>query len=110
MGGLPTNQLESGKWAKGIQALKQSGATPEEVALRSQRFRSRFGPDIPLHPIVLANNWSLLAQEIPHATHDPHRRNSPHRATTSGPRRSAQPRDWDRIKRDLNAPTQPAAG
>lgn len=110
MGGLPSNKIERGKWAKGIQALRESDATPAEIGVRSQRFRARFGEGIPLHPIVLANNWTMLGTEVKHAANDSRGRHG----ANSGPQRKAGTRDWDKIRQDLsrehNGPILPAAG
>jgi hypothetical protein len=59
----PSNDIERGKWNKGLKALRQSLATPEEITERCERYRERFGEDIPLHPVVLAKNWTELAHE-----------------------------------------------
>jgi hypothetical protein len=68
-GAAPSNRVERGKWAKGIQALKESlaadGAPPGEIGIRAQRYRSRFGTSVPLNPMALAGNWTTLAVDLP---------------------------------------------
>src|SRR5487761_1995004 len=54
MGGVaPTNRVERGKWAKGIQALKESlladGSPPGEIAVRARRYRARYGSAVTLN-------------------------------------------------------------
>jgi hypothetical protein len=63
-GGGPSNDAERGKWNKGLKALRQSGATPEEIAIRAERYKRRFGESIPLNPMALAGNWTTLAMEV----------------------------------------------
>ena len=62
----PTNSVERGKWNRGLAALRQSGATPEEIALRAERYRRRYGEGIALNPMSLASNWTVLRQEVTH--------------------------------------------
>ncbi|HKT40017.1 MAG TPA: hypothetical protein VJR48_16715, partial [Ktedonobacterales bacterium] len=68
-GQAPSNRFERGKWAKGIQALKESlaadGSPPSEIGVRATRYRTRFGTSIPLNPMALAGNWTVLAHDIP---------------------------------------------
>jgi hypothetical protein len=68
-GVAPSNRVERGRWAKGIQALKESlvadGAPPGEIGIRSARYRARFGTSVPLNPMALAGNWTVLAQDAP---------------------------------------------
>jgi hypothetical protein len=73
IGLAPSNDIERGKWNKGLKALRQSRATPEEITERCARYRQRFGVDIPLHPLVLAKLWTELSQEV-----------NPYGATSSG--------------------------
>lgn len=65
----PSNRVERGKWAKGIQALKESlaadGSPPDEIGVRSARYRARYGAAVPLNPMALAGNWTVLAHDIP---------------------------------------------
>lgn len=72
-GRAPTNRVERGRWAKGIQALNESlaadGSPPTEIVTRARRYRARFGTGVPLHPMALAGNWTTLATDIPQATH-----------------------------------------
>ena len=63
-GAGPSNDAERGKWNKGLKALRQSGATPEEIAIRAERYKRRFGESIPLNPLALAGNWTILATEV----------------------------------------------
>jgi hypothetical protein len=63
-GNGPANDAERGKWNKGLKSLRQSGATPEEIALRAERYRRRYGDGIPLNPMALAGNWTVLSKEI----------------------------------------------
>jgi hypothetical protein len=67
-GVAPSNRVERGKWAKGIQALKESlaadGSPPGEIGIRAQRYRARFGPSVPLNPMALAGNWTVLAHDV----------------------------------------------
>ena len=62
----PSNSVERGKWNKGLAALRHSGATPEEIALRAERYRRRYGEGIALNPMSLASNWTVLRQEVTH--------------------------------------------
>lgn len=86
MGGAPSNDVERGKWARGIKALRQSilGASTvdgsgdgsaadgsaaiiteeqaREIVVRAGRYRQRFGGDVPLNPMALAGNWTELAR------------------------------------------------
>ena len=62
----PSNSVERGKWNKGLAALRQSGATPEEIAIRAERYRRRYGEGIALNPMSLASNWTVLRQEVTH--------------------------------------------
>ena len=68
-GQAPSNRVERGKWAKGIQALKESlaadGSPPSEIGVRSTRYRARYGAAVPLNPMALAGNWTVLAHDIP---------------------------------------------
>ncbi|HEU5346540.1 MAG TPA: hypothetical protein VFU60_19475 [Ktedonobacterales bacterium] len=68
-GQAPSNRVERGRWAKGIQALKESlasdGSPPSEVSVRAARYRARFGSSVPLNPMALAGNWTTLAHDIP---------------------------------------------
>lgn len=64
-GGLaPSNKVERGKWNKGLAALRESGATPDEITLRAQRYKRRYGDHIALNPMALASNWTVLAMEV----------------------------------------------
>jgi hypothetical protein len=68
-GAAPSNHVERGKWAKGIQALKESlaadGSPPDEIGVRAARYRARYGAAVPLNPMALAGNWTVLAHDIP---------------------------------------------
>jgi hypothetical protein len=68
-GAAPSNRVERGKWARGIQALKESlaadGSPPSEIGIRSARYRARYGAAVPLNPMALAGNWTVLAHDIP---------------------------------------------
>jgi hypothetical protein len=77
IGYSPSNDAERGKWNAGLKSLRQSNATPDEIADRAAHYRERFGPEIPLHPFILARQWCELApvaqplpqEEVPrHAT------------------------------------------
>ncbi len=59
----PSNDAERGKWNKGLKSLRQSGATPDEIAIRAERYRRRYGDGIPLNPMALASNWTPLSRE-----------------------------------------------
>jgi hypothetical protein len=90
-GAAPSNRVERGRWAKGIQALKESlaadGSPPTEIVTRAARYRSRFGSSVPLHPMALAGNWTTLATDIPttHGTQEGQRHgNFTHRQQQSG--------------------------
>jgi hypothetical protein len=66
-GGItPSNKIERGKWNKGLAALRESEATPEDVAIRAERYKRRYGAEIALNPMALASNWTILAQEVAH--------------------------------------------
>lgn len=80
MGAAPSNDVERGKWAKGIKALKESLSPPcadgspgpritseiaAEIGVRAQRYRARYGSSVPLNPMALAGNWTALASDIP---------------------------------------------
>lgn len=60
----PANDAERGKWNKGLKSLRQSGATAEEITIRAERYRRRYGEEIALNPLALANNWSTLSREM----------------------------------------------
>lgn len=64
MGRAPSNRIERGKWNRGVAALKESGATAEEIGVRCGRYRKRFGTVVPLNPMALAGNWTELAVEV----------------------------------------------
>lgn len=36
-----------------------------EIGVRARRYRMRFGASVPLNPMALAGNWTLLAHDIP---------------------------------------------
>lgn len=96
-GNGPANDAERGKWNKGLKSLRQSGATPEEIALRAERYRRRYGDGIPLNPMALAGNWTPLATEVNHNGHsDNHRAGNVTGSNARGDRRSA--------RRNANAP------
>lgn len=106
-GNGPSNNVERGKWNKGLSALRQSGATPEEIAIRAERYRRRYGPDIALNPMALASNWTVLVKDISQeGTH--HAANSRISAGSSGSssaaRRSTGSGGW----RDGRRSTLPA--
>jgi hypothetical protein len=63
-GNAPTNDVERGKWNKGLAALRQSGATPEEIGIRAVRYKRRYGEGIALNPMALAGNWTQLATDV----------------------------------------------
>ena len=65
MGYAPTNDTERGLWNKGLKSLRQSEATPEQIAERCALYRDRYGPEIPLHPLALAKNWTQLYSPVP---------------------------------------------
>ena len=97
----PTNSVERGKWNKGLAALRQSNATPEEIAIRAERYRRRYGEGIALNPMALASNWAVLAKDISEVTYHADRAanhsaaasSSTGRSAGSGRRRSALPSD-----------------
>jgi hypothetical protein len=63
-GNAPTNDVERGKWNKGLAALRQSGATAEEIGIRAVRYKRRYGEGIALNPMALAGNWTQLATDV----------------------------------------------
>lgn len=89
----PSNNIERGKWNKGLAALRQSGATPEEISIRAARYRRRYGLDIALNPMSLASNWSILAQEVTHHAANNHGSSAARRFAGPGGRRSARTPD-----------------
>jgi hypothetical protein len=70
IGYAPSNDAERGKWNVGLKSLRQSNATPDEIADRCARYRERYGPEIPLHPLTLAKQWCELAP-VPVTTPSP---------------------------------------
>jgi len=66
--------------------------TPEEIAIRAERYRRRYGDGIPLNPMALANNWTPLAKEIQevhdHGQHTSNRYGSDQRSARAGSRSS----------------------
>ncbi len=63
-GTAPSNKVERGKWNKGLAALRESGATAEDLAPRATRYRRRYGERIALNPMALASNWTQLSEEV----------------------------------------------
>lgn len=108
MDGGPTNDGERGKWNKGVKLLKQSGATTAEVLLRAQRFRDRFGPDIPLHPMSLALNWRILSKDVTSTSARKETTNDERSRHTPYPTRTAYPAAQRRTGLPLSAPVASA--
>jgi hypothetical protein len=69
----PTNKGERGKWNAALALLRESHATPEEVRAAHAAHLKRYGPDIDVNPMALANKWAQLMQEATrgHAHPDP---------------------------------------
>jgi hypothetical protein len=61
---------------QGVKALRESGATPADIAIRSDRYKRRYGEQIALNPMALAGNWTTLATEVTdsyaHTAHSAH--------------------------------------
>jgi len=57
----PTNDNTRGKRNKAVKLLRQSGATPEQISVRTQAWPLHF-PDATLTDIALANHWDELGR------------------------------------------------
>ena len=57
------NSQERGRHNRAVKALKESGATPEQIQYRASAYRVKF-PNVALTPIALASHWSELDSEI----------------------------------------------
>lgn len=57
------NSQERGRHNRAVKALKESGATPEQVAIRASAYRVKF-PNVALTPIALASHWSELDADV----------------------------------------------
>jgi hypothetical protein len=115
MGYAPSNDAERGKWNAGLKSLRQSNATPEEIADRAARYRERFGPEIPLHPFILAKHWCELSPSFaPHEEVPRHATNSTNTITDSTPAASAattgQASGGPQVSRQLQAIPNLAGG
>lgn len=53
------NSQERGRHNRAVKALKESGATPEQIILRSKSYKVKF-PNVAMTPIALAGHWSEL--------------------------------------------------
>lgn len=53
------NSQERGRHNRAVKALKESGATPEQIRIRASAYRTKF-PNVALTPIALASHWSEL--------------------------------------------------
>jgi len=53
------NSQERGRHNRAVKALKESGATPEQIQSRASAYRVKF-PNVALTPIALASHWSEL--------------------------------------------------
>jgi hypothetical protein len=51
--------LERGRINKALKALREVGATPEEIRARAAAYRKQY-PDVAFTPLALASNWSQL--------------------------------------------------
>jgi hypothetical protein len=60
--GEPMTRTERSNYGRVVRNLKEVGATPEEVRLRADRFRAKYGQDY-LTINALDSNWTKLAQE-----------------------------------------------
>lgn len=65
--GRPSNANERGKRNRAVKLLRESGATPDEIRLRCDRYRTGW-PHVTLTPLALANNWDTLAQPLASST------------------------------------------
>lgn len=54
--------LERGRTNKALKALREVGATPEEIRLRAASYRKQY-PDVAFTPLALASNWSQLESQ-----------------------------------------------
>jgi hypothetical protein len=57
------NSQERGRHNKAVKALKESGATPQQIIIRARQYKIKF-KDAPLTPIALASHWSELDPSI----------------------------------------------
>jgi hypothetical protein len=57
--GEKVTSLERGRINKALKALREVGATPDEIAARAAVYRKQF-PDVAFTPLALASNWSQL--------------------------------------------------
>lgn len=53
------NSQERGRHNRAVKALKESGATPEQIKIRASAYKVKF-PNVALTPIALASHWSEL--------------------------------------------------
>lgn len=57
------NSQERGRHNRAVKALKESGATAEEIYARAERYKQKF-PKVPMTPIALASHWSELDSSV----------------------------------------------
>jgi DNA-binding transcriptional regulator YhcF (GntR family) len=57
------NSQERGRHNRAVKALKESGATVDEIFARAERYRNKF-PKVPMTPIALASHWSELDSSV----------------------------------------------
>lgn len=57
------NSQERGRHNKAVKALKESGATVEQIIVRSRLYKQKF-PNVAFTPIAFASHWSELDPEI----------------------------------------------
>jgi hypothetical protein len=106
---------------QGVKALRESGATPADIAIRSDRYKRRYGEQIALNPMALAGNWTTLATEVTdsyaHTAHSAHSayaarsqaRYSHGRSSAGGSGRTYTGQhlpdadEWDRYRQKLEA-------
>lgn len=55
----PSTTSERGRWNRAVSELREAGATPEEIKLRSRAYRKRW-PDVSFTVSALAANWGSL--------------------------------------------------
>lgn len=56
------NSQERGRHNKAVKALRESGATPEDIVIRASIYKMKF-PNVVMTPIALASHWSELNPE-----------------------------------------------
>lgn len=58
------NSQERGRHNRAVKALKESGATVEQVFQRASAYKAKF-PNVAMTPIALASHWSELDGNVP---------------------------------------------